>query len=475
MRETRSSLPSPGERRLYEDADSLISAALRAVEPCRLVEAALEGRPPQPAGELVVISVGKAARAMAEGARRVLGSQIGEGILLLPRRTPGAIPEGFATFPCGHPLPDQGSLNGSRAVLEAARRAHATDLVLLLISGGASACLTLPQEGISLDDLRETTDLLLKAGALIQEVNAVRKHLDRLKGGQMARAAAPASILALLLSDVPGDLPDVIGSGPVSPDNSTFADASDVLKRYGLWERVPDSVRRHVERGLERQVPDTPKEAEPDFDRVQLRVIGNSATAVGAARREAERRGYRTIVLSTELTGEARAVGSRLAGRARELREARGMTAPPTCVLAGGETTVTVIGGGRGGRNQELALSAALVLDGLENVLVASVGTDGVDGPTDAAGARATGSTVNRARSNGLDPAEHLASNDAYPLFRVLDDLILTGPTGTNVSDLMMVLVGDSAGDSEQRADPERGGRTGRGDPVSGADGSAPR
>ena len=436
--------PTPGERRLQADAEAVIAAALEAVDPSRLVEKALKSdRPAATAGgRLIVAAVGKASLGMAKGAYRTFRGQVDAGIVLIPAGTSGEPPRGFAVHRCGHPLPDQGSVEGARALDEILRNTGASDLVLLLLSGGGSACLALPADGVSLNDLSILTGLLLRSGAPIQQINAVRKHVEQLKGGLLASAATPAAVHALIISDVPGDALDVIASGPVTPDPTTFGDAIEVLESFGLWDAAPIAVRERLIRGRAGQLPETPKDTDPCFNRVRTRIIGNVAVAVEAARKAAERRGYSTQVLSSGMTGEARLVGAQLAKEARALREALGSGNAPRCLVGGGETTVTVQGDGRGGRNQEVALAAAIELEGVEDVLVASIGTDGIDGPTDAAGGRGTGSTATRARLLGLDPAGHLANNDSYPLLEAVEDLIRTGPTGTNVMDLMLLLVG---------------------------------
>jgi glycerate-2-kinase len=436
--------PSHGpEEKLRRDARSLMEAALDAVDPARLVEEALYARPLQaaPGGGIVVLAVGKAARGMAEGAHRALGKRITHGIVLAPGGSLGQVPRGFVTHRGGHPLPDGDGVHGARAIAEAARRAGPEDRLLVLLSGGGSALLTLPDGQVSLEDVREVTRLLLLSGAPIEELNAVRKHLDQLKGGGLARIAMPARVRGLLLSDVVGDPPDVIASGPLSPDPSTFAGAIAVLEHREVWERVPASVREHLLFGREGQIPETPKPGDPPFTGVETAVIGNVARAVAGAAFRARALGYDVHVHSVELTGEARQVGQELARLGRRIREAASPVAPPAVLIAGGETTVVVRGDGKGGRNQEVALAAALELDGVNRLLVASLATDGVDGPTDAAGAVASGSTLRRARQAGLDPRGSLERNDAYPFFDGLGDLIVTGPTGTNVMDLMLVIV----------------------------------
>ena len=295
--------------------------------------------------------------------------------------------------------------------------------------------MTLPADPLGLDDLRAVTAALLGAGAPIGELNTVRKHLEVLKGGGLARAAAPANVRALILSDVVGDPLDVIASGPVSPDPTTFEDAMRVLRDRGVWDGLPAGVRSRLEAGVAGEVPDTPDAGEALFESVTVTVVGNAARAAEGAAAEAARLGYDAAIESVTVTGEAREIGARLGERARRL-------APGACVILAGETTVTVTGDGRGGRNQEVALGAAATLAGSENVLVFSVGTDGVDGSTDAAGAWVTGRTMERARSLALDPKDALARNDSYAFFRELGDLVITGPTGTNVMDLMGILAG---------------------------------
>jgi len=427
---------------LRRDALACLRAAVAAVEPEALVRSALAGAGlPEAGGRVTAVAVGKAAVAMARGAKAALGDRLDGGVAVAPEGT-GDPPAGFELFRGGHPVPNDEGVDGARAVRRLAEEAGESDLLLVLISGGGSALMALPPEGVPLADLQATTDLLLKAGATIGELNAVRKHLDQLKGGRLARLASPARVLALVLSDVVGDPLDVIASGPVTPDPTTFAEAASVARRLNAWERLPGSVREELRGGEEGRVAESPKPGDPCFEGVEARIVGNNRLAADAAREEAETRGYRTLLLTTHLTGEAREVGRVLGALARELRASGHPLAPPACLVAAGETTVTVRGGGRGGRNQEVALGAAPVLDGLEGVLVASLGTDGVDGPTDAAGAVADGTTLRRARERGLDPGRALAESDAYPFFQALDDLILTGPTGTNVMDVALVMVG---------------------------------
>ena len=429
-----------GARRLREEALACLRAAIAAVEPERLVRHHLRSPAAAPpgAGPVRLAAIGKAAAAMARGAAEALGERFAGGVVVSPPGTEGPLPAGCRAVTGGHPVPDAGSVAGGRAVLELAGSLGADDHLVCAISGGGSALMTLPPAGLSLADVQATTTALLRAGATIGELNAVRKHLDRLKGGRLAHAAAPAHTLGLVLSDVVGDPLDVIASGPLSPDPTSFSDAVEVLRRRGVLEETPAAVRAHLDAGLRGEVEESPKEGDRCFERVVVRIVGNNELAAMGALAEAERRGYAGRLLTTELAGEAREAGRELARAA--LAERAAGAGGPGCLVAAGETTVTVTGSGSGGRNQELALGAAEFLAGHEAVLLASAGTDGIDGPTDAAGAMVDGTTASRAAALGLDPAAALAGNDAYPFFRALDDLIVTGPTGTNVMDVQVVL-----------------------------------
>jgi hydroxypyruvate reductase len=307
--------------------------------------------------------------------------------------------------------------------------------------------MTLPTPGVSLADLQALTQTLLACGATINEINTIRKHLSQLKGGQMARLAAPSPVISLILSDVVGDPLDIIASGPTVPDPSTFADAWSVLTCYDVVDQVPQSVISHLQAGMEGTVAETPKPGEAVFEHVQNVVIGSNRIAAFAAAGAARQLGFNPLVLTTYLEGEAREVGKIIAGLAKGAVRGETTCPPdmpltlPACLVLGGETTVTLRGNGKGGRNQEMALAAALALAGWPGVLVTCLATDGSDGPTDAAGAFADGETVQRAATLGLKAADYLARNDAYHFFERLGDLILTGPTQTNVNDLVVVLV----------------------------------
>jgi hydroxypyruvate reductase len=390
---------------------------------------------------VLVVGAGKAGAAMAAAVEELLGDRVADGLVIVKAGHTTPLRR-VRLCEAAHPVPDEAGVDGARRMLALLRDAGEGDLVIACISGGGSALLPLPAEGLGLSDKQEVTRQLLACGAAIREINAVRKHLSGVKGGLLARAAAPAPVLACIVSDVIGDPLDAIASGPTAPDPTTFGDALGVLDRYGLREKVPSAVRAHLEAGGRGERPETPKPGDPIFGRVTNVLVANSTQAVEAAELEANRLGLRALVLSTTVDGETRDVARMHAAVAREVRAFGRPVAPPACVISGGETTVTLRGQGKGGRNQEFALAAALALEGASAVVVFSAGTDGTDGPTDAAGAVADGETCARARALGLDPQAHLDRNDAYPLFRALGDLVITGPTLTNVMDLRLLLIG---------------------------------
>lgn len=376
---------------------------------------------------IFVLGAGKASAAMAAGVERVLGRRISAGWINVPDGVTARL-RYVALHSAGHPLPDARGLAGALKIAEFARQAGQHDLVICLISGGASALLPAPAPGVSLAKKQAITSQLLRAGATIQELNTVRKHLSTLKGGQLAAAAYPARVLTLILSDVIGDDLDVIGSGPTVADRSTVADARAVLAKYGIAEPV----------GLWRE---TPKPGDLRLSRVHNLIVGSNRLAIDAAAARARALGYRPLVLSTFIDGETRDIAQMHAAIAKEILASGRPARPPVCVLSGGETTCTVRGCGLGGRNQEFVLAAALALNGAPGVTVLSAGTDGRDGPTDAAGAIAGSDTLARAAALGLDPRVYLRNNDSYNFFRPLHSLIHTGPTGTNVMDLRLLLI----------------------------------
>jgi len=390
---------------------------------------------------ILVVGAGKAGAAMGAAVERLLGRRIAGGWVNVKYGHLASLKR-IKLHECGHPVPDEAGVRGAEQIARLLEDAGADDLVICLVSGGASALLPSPAPPVTLAEKQETTRLLLACGASIHEINAVRKHISQLKGGQLARMAHPAAVLSLLLSDVVGDDLDVIGSGPTAPDKSTFQDAAAVLEKYGIWDKVPAAVRRRIERGLRGELPETPKPGDALFDRVQNLIVGSNALAVQAAAAEARRLGLAPLVLSTRIEGETRDIARMHAAIAREVVETGRPRRAPVCLISGGETTVTLRGRGLGGRNQEFVLAAALDLAGVPGVVVLSGGTDGTDGPTDAAGAVADGFTIERARRLGLDAARMLSENDSYHFFEPLGDLIKTGPTNTNVMDVRLLVVG---------------------------------
>jgi glycerate 2-kinase len=346
----------------------------------------------------------------------------------------------------GHPLPDAGSELAAARILDIARGATADDLIIVLLSGGGSALMALPWQGLTLADKQKTSDLLLASGATIHEMNALRKHISAIKGGRLARTAYPATVAALILSDVVGDDLDVIASGPTVPDPSTFAQCLEIVDRYQLQQKLPERVRRHLQTGAAGQIPETPKTNQLNWPDTHNLIVASNRLAVQAAAREARKRGYATLVLSTRIEGETRTVAQVHGAIAREVLSTGQPLPPPACLLSGGETTVTLRGKGKGGRNQEFALAAAMDIDGDGDIVVLSGGTDGSDGPTDAAGAIADHATAKRAAGLGLDIRTFLHNNDAYTFFSRLDDLLITGPTLTNVMDLRILLIRAPAG-----------------------------
>jgi hydroxypyruvate reductase len=385
-----------------------------------------------------LIGVGKAAAAMASAADQILRDRISGGLIVVKEGYAGTgrFASPVAVIESGHPLPDERGVVGARRMIALLEDTRPDDLILCLISGGGSALLPAPPPGVTLADLQSLTAALLASGANISEINTLRKHLDRLKGGQLARLAAPAHLITLILSDVVGDPLDVIASGPTVPDPTTFADAREILDRYRLLSQVPAGILAHLERGRQGEIPENPGPDDPLFRNVDHFVIGNNLQAADAAVRQAGEEGFAALLLTTFLQGEARQAGRTLAAIARQVARTGQPVGHPACLVAGGETTVTLQGEGRGGRNQELALAAVTDLAGLPDVALVTLATDGGDGPTDAAGAVATGETLARARQAGLDPSDYLARNDSYHFFAALGDLLKPGPTMTNVNDL---------------------------------------
>jgi hydroxypyruvate reductase len=464
----------------------ILAAAIQAVEPAAAVRQHLRrDETTLVVGEqeydlrqyerVFVVGAGKAGARMARAVGDVLGEYLTSGIVVVkehPRQrtvngeefpesvpqtegenlsTTGAYEQGMgriALLPASHPLPDERGVAATQRIADLLEHTTERDLVLVLLSGGGSALLTLPPQGISLKSVRQFTSLLLAYGVTIHEMNSLRKHLDVVKGGGLARMAAPATVVTLVLSDVVGNSLDVIASGPTVPDSTTFQDVCDIMERYQLLEVAPPGIVEHFCGGLHGEVPENPRVGNPLFEKVQNRIVGSNQQAAVAALEVARAEGLNTMLLSTYMQGEARVAGQLLAGIARELATSgcmdgagRPLLPRPACVVVGGETTVTLRGSGKGGRNQEVALAAVRGIAGLHDTFVVTLATDGDDGPTDAAGAVVTGETLALAQERGLNPEAALVNNDSYSFFAALGDLLRPGPTGTNVNDLAFVLV----------------------------------
>jgi len=430
-----------------------IEAALRSVEPSVAVKSALKiiNNKLNIRGlsfnlnsfeHIYVIGGGKASGAMAESIEQLLGNKITEGIVNVPEGTERNYhTEIIQINPASHPIPNENGLHGAKRMIEIAKKAGEKDLVIVLISGGGSALMPYPADNITLQEMQNLTNLLLKSGATIEEINAVRKHISQFKGGQLAEAIYPATALTLIISDVVGDRLDTIASGPTAPDETTFKDAYNVLKRYNLLDKTPENIINRIKRGLSYEIPETPKSGNKIFKKVYNIIIANNRMALIGAMKEAVKLGLNTVILTSFLEGEAREVGTVLGSIVREIYNYNSVIKKPAMILAGGETTVTVRGQGKGGRNQELALSAAIKIRGLEGVGIASLGSDGIDGVTDAAGGIVDSTTVEKGLENGMNPLEYLDNNDTYSFLSQTGDLIITGPTGINVNDLIFICI----------------------------------
>jgi len=390
---------------------------------------------------IIVVGMGKATALMAKAVDEILGSTIKDGCVVVKYGYTAEL-KAIRILEAGHPLPDENGLKGAREIAGLVEGAGEKDLILFLISGGGSALLPLPADGVGFAEKQNMTRRLLACGADIKEVNTIRKHISKVKGGQLARLAYPATIVSLILSDVVGDRLDTIASGPTVPDDTTFKEALEIIKKYNLMDDIPDSIRNRIESGTRGDIEDTPKYGDRIFEKTHNLIIGSNLIALKAIEEKARASGYHTFVLTSSIEGEARDVAKVLAAIAKEIVNSGHPVQSPACIVSGGETTVTIKGKGKGGRNQELGLAAAITLAGIENVVLLSAGTDGTDGPTDAAGAIIDGQTVERARKAGINPDESLSNNDSYNFLKSVDDLLVTGPTNTNVMDIQIILKG---------------------------------
>ncbi len=431
------------------DALKVLEAGLQAADPIRSVRNAIKlegsklvvgGREYDVSSGVKVLGFGKASANMASAVEGVLNDLIVSGAVVVPK---GLKPPNLRRIKIlygSHPVPDDDSINSTKELLKLCSRSE-EDVFIVLISGGGSALFELTVDPITLDDLKLTTTQLLKCGADIKEINTVRKHISMVKGGRLAELLYPSKVISLILSDVVGDPIEFIASGPTAPDPTTYEDAIALLKRYGIWDNVPQSVKDVLVRGLNRGLRETPKPGDKVFNNVLNYVVASNYISLKAMEEEARRLGYNTLILTSMIEGEAREVGKLLAGVMKNVEKYDEPIGKPAAILAGGETTVTVRGKGIGGRNQELALSVAISIAGLDDVVFTSIGSDGVDGVSIAAGGIVDGRTVSDGRKLGLDPYEFLNNNDSYNYLSKLGSAIITGPTGTNVNDLLVMLV----------------------------------
>ena len=435
---------------LRQSAKKIWEAALNAANPATRIRnfvrvtgglVSVAGKEMPIRGRLIVIGAGKAAARMAQVIEELLGKHITAG-LVVTKYGHGLPLQRVQLVEAGHPIPDAAGVRGVQQTRELLKELSADDIVLCLISGGGSALWPAPAEGVTLEEKQEVTSLLLRAGADIREINAVRKHLSSLKGGQLAKWAAPARVISFIMSDVIGDPLDFIASGPTAPDTTSFSDALGVVQKYGL--RLPMAVIDRFQQGARGGIADTPKPGDPVFKNVDNHIIANNQLLIEAARAKARELKLNTLILGTEIEGEAKDAGRFFAALAREIDRSGNPLKPPACILAAGETTVTVHGNGLGGRNQEMALAWAISMASRppnRPSCFASVATDGTDGPTAAAGGLVDPATCSRAVERGLMPSKYLQRNDSFNFLNATGDLIVTGPTQTNLMDLQILLV----------------------------------
>lgn len=439
--------------RLRRHAAEILGAALAAANPEDAVKTAVhrEGNHLVAGSDIridlahvsriLVVGAGKATAAMAKAVEEILGDRVDDGLICVKYGHTAPLTR-VRVKEAGHPLPDRNGADAAREMMELLAGAGQNDLVISCISGGGSALLPAAAHPVTLEEKMELTRLLLAAGADIHEINSVRKHLSTTKGGNLLRVANPARVLNLMLSDVVGDDPDTIASGPFAADRSTFRDALEVLRRYGLAKKAPKSIVRRLKDGDAGRIQETPKEGDEIFSRVWNLVVASNVRSLTAAAAQAQELGYRTVILSSRIVGDTTQAALFHAAVAEEVRATGNPVASPACILTGGETTVTLRGQGLGGRNQEFALVLVEAVGRLPALVVLSAGTDGTDGPTDAAGALVDTTSHERALLMGLDPRQYLRDNDSYHFFQKLGDLIVTGPTLTNVMDVRIMLLG---------------------------------
>jgi glycerate 2-kinase len=436
---------------LRHDARQIFNAGLKAADAAEAVSRHVrldadvldvDGRfyPLKTYRKIYVVGAGKGSAQMFRAVADLLGDRLSGGIIIV--KYGYSVPvSNIAIVEAGHPIPDENGLGATEELIGLLQQTSSEDLLFTLISGGGSALLSSPAEGVSFHEKQEATQLLLHCGAPIREINAIRKHISKVKGGRLARLAFPSTLISLILSDVVGDSISTVASGPTAPDLSTFSECQLILDRYNLRTRISGSIAALIDKGSEGEIEETPKPGDPIFDNVLNVVVGNNSLAVIAAKEQAETLGYAVSVLEDFAEGEAAEIAVNHAAIAKQIYNLRD-TPRPACVISGGEATVTVRGEGLGGRNQEFALAAAIEIDGLNGVVALSAGTDGIDGPTNAAGGIVDGGTVRRGQDQGLDARDYLSRNDSYHFLQATDDLLVIGPTFTNVMDLRLILIG---------------------------------
>ncbi len=426
---------------------SALEFALASADPHRLVSHFVKKRgnrllvgkeaiPLDGCDRIFVVGAGKASGAMAEALEGILGDRLQGGIISVPTKESAPKLSHVRLIEASHPIPDQNSMRAAEEIIALCRNLTDRDLLICAISGGGSALLSLPVKPLTLEEKSATMRTIMNAGSTIVELNTVRKHLSSVKGGWLAKHCAAGRVIGLVVSDVAGDRLDSIASGPISPDPTTFQDAIGVLDKYALWDSIPGSVRRILRDGAGGRIPETPKENDPCFQKVRTYITGSNRIACTAMQRYLRSRGLNVKILSTSVTGEARSLGAFIGSLAREISTFNEPFRKPCAFILGGETTVRVTGSGLGGRNQECAMGCAAEIQGLKAVAMASIGTDGIDGPTDAAGAIVDGMTIPRSQVLGLRFEQMLSNNDSYRFFSPLKDLVMTGRTHTNVNDL---------------------------------------
>ena len=436
---------------MREDAKQIFSAGLKAVNPekairkyCRIKNNRLYIGSNKLAldyyNNIFVIGCGKASAAMALAIEELLGDRISDGSVNTKYGHLAKLKR-IRLVEAGHPVPDQNGIGGTLHIMDLARSSGPKDLVICLLSGGGSALLPLPAPPLNLMDKQQTINVLIACGATIHEINSIRKHTSAIKGGHLAQAVYPATLVSLIISDVVGDDLDVIASGPCVPDNSTFQDCLKIISKYNIQSDLPDAVVKHISAGAAGDIPDTPKRDNPVFGAGIQLIIGSNYDAIKAAGAEATLRGYPPLILSSLIEGDTDEVSRMHGAIVREIVKTGNPVAPPACLLSGGETTVVLRGKGLGGRNQHFALTLAPEISGHHAIVGLCAGTDGTDGPTDAAGAIVDNMTISKAEELGLDYRRYLDANDSYHFFNKTKELLITGPTKTNVMDLRVILI----------------------------------